>query len=82
MFLKQLYYLREIERYQSFSKAAAACHVSQPALSRAIRQLEDELGVFIIERKKKVFGVTADGERVLKWAHDILRGVMLIFTEN
>ncbi|WP_246285342.1 LysR family transcriptional regulator [Nguyenibacter vanlangensis] len=75
MFLKQLYYLREIERYQSFSKAAQACNVSQPALSRAIRQLEDELGIVIIDRKKKVFGVTDDGVRVLKWAHDILRGV-------
>lgn len=40
MFLNQLYYLRELERQKSFSKAAEACHVSQPALSRAIRQLE------------------------------------------
>ncbi|MBB2202216.1 LysR family transcriptional regulator [Gluconacetobacter tumulisoli] len=75
MFLKQLQYLREIERYKSFSKAAKACGVSQPALSRAIRQLEDELGVVIIDRKKKVFGITGDGTRVLKWAHDILRGI-------
>ena len=75
MFLKQLQYLREIERYKSFSKAATACGVSQPALSRAIRQLEDELGVVIVDRKKKMFGITDDGARVLKWAHDILRGV-------
>ncbi|MBV1838269.1 LysR family transcriptional regulator [Acetobacter estunensis] len=75
MFLKQLQYLREIERYKSFSKAANACGVSQPALSRAIRQLEDELGVVIIDRKKKVFGVTNEGARVLKWAHDILKGI-------
>ncbi|GBR05213.1 hypothetical protein AOE01nite_27210 [Acetobacter oeni] len=75
MFLKQLHYLREIERYRSFSKAAKACNVSQPALSRAVRQLEEELGVTIIDRKKKVFGITGDGARVLKWAHDILRGV-------
>lgn len=75
MFLKQLQYLREIERTRSFSKAATACGVSQPALSRAIRQLEEELGVVIIDRKKKVFGVTDDGARVLKWTHDILRGV-------
>lgn len=75
MFLKQLYYLREIERHQSFSKAAMACNVSQPALSRAVRQLEDELGVVIVDRKKKVFGFTDDGVRVLKWAHDILRSV-------
>ncbi|WP_029605876.1 LysR family transcriptional regulator [Kozakia baliensis] len=75
MFLKQLYYLREIDRLQSFSKAARACHVSQPALSRAVRQLEDELGIVIIDRKKKVFGLTHEGTRVMKWTHDILRNV-------
>ncbi|PYD74879.1 LysR family transcriptional regulator [Novacetimonas pomaceti] len=75
MFLKQLHYLREIDRLRSFSKAAAACNVSQPALSRAIRQLEDELGIVIVDRKKKVFGLTPEGARVLKWAHDILRSV-------
>lgn len=81
MFLKQLYYLREIERHKNFSKAAKACNVSQPALSRAIRQLEDELGVVIVDRKKKVFGFTDEGERVLKWAHDILRSVTELRSE-
>ncbi|GAA4503792.1 LysR family transcriptional regulator [Gluconacetobacter tumulicola] len=75
MFLRQLHYLREIDRLRSFSKAADACNVSQPALSRAIRQLEDELGVVIVDRKRKVFGLTAEGTRILKWAHDILRSV-------
>ena len=81
MFLKQLYYLREIERHQNFSKAAEACNVSQRALSRAIRQLEDELGVVIVDRKKKVFGFTDKGGRVLKWAHDILRSVTELRSE-
>ncbi|MCG4255797.1 LysR family transcriptional regulator [Acetobacter senegalensis] len=75
MILKQLYYLREIDRFKSFSKAAVACNVSQPALSRAVRILEEELGVVIIDRKKKVFGFTEEGIRILKWAHDILHSV-------
>ncbi|MEZ7137661.1 LysR family transcriptional regulator [Komagataeibacter sp. SM21] len=75
MFLKQLYYLREIDRLRSFSKAADVCNVSQPALSRAIRQLEHELGVTIVDRRKKVFGLTAEGVRVMKRANDILRNV-------
>lgn len=75
MILKQLYYLREIDKFRSFSKAAVACNVSQPALSRAVRQLEEELGVVIIDRKKKVFGFTVEGARILKWAHDILHSV-------
>jgi len=75
MFLRQLQYLREVVRCKSFSKAATTCGVSQPALSRAIRQLEEELGIIIIDRKKKVLGITDEGARVLKWANDILRGV-------
>lgn len=77
MFLNQLYYLRELERQKSFSKAAEACHVSQPALSRAIRQLEADLGVTIVERKRKAFTLTEEGKRVIRWAHDILRGIDL-----
>lgn len=75
MFLNQLYYLRELKRQKSFSKAAEACHVSQPALSRAIRQLEADLGVTIVERKRKAFTLTEEGKRVIRWAHDILRGI-------
>ena len=75
MFLKQLYYLREIDKFKSFSKAAAACNVSQPSLSRAIRVMEEELGVVIADRKRKVFGLTAEGVQMLRWGHEILRGV-------
>ncbi|GBQ40479.1 LysR family transcriptional regulator [Komagataeibacter saccharivorans] len=60
---------------KSASKAAEACHVSQPALSRAIRQLEADLGVTIVERKRKAFTLTEEGKRVIRWAHDILRGI-------
>ncbi|BAK82549.1 LysR family transcriptional regulator [Komagataeibacter medellinensis] len=75
MFLKQLYYLREIDRFRSFSKAAVACNVSQPSLSRAIRVMEEELGVVIVDRKQKVFGLTPEGTQILKWGHEILHGV-------
>jgi DNA-binding transcriptional LysR family regulator len=53
--------------------AAAACHVTQPTLSEAIRHLERELAVPLIYREGQRFGgLTAEGERALDWARRIL----------
>ena len=72
MDVRQLQYLVALARDKHFTRAAQACHVSQPTLSGRIRQLEQELGVPIVERGHRFHGLTADGERVLKWAHAIL----------
>ena len=72
MFLRQLSYLVALAREQHFGRAAAACHVSQPALSGAIRSIEQELGVVIVQRGRRFEGFTADGERVLSWARRVL----------
>jgi DNA-binding transcriptional LysR family regulator len=68
----QLQYLVALAREKHFTRAAKACHVTQPTLSGRLRQLEQELGVPIIERGQRFIGFTPDGERVLKWAHTIL----------
>jgi DNA-binding transcriptional LysR family regulator len=70
--IRQLQYLVALAREKHFTRAAQACHVTQPTLSGRIRQLEQELGVPIVERGQRFHGLTADGERVLKWAHAIL----------
>ena len=72
MDIRQLQYFVALAREKHFTRAAQACHVSQPTLSGRIRQLEQELGVPIVERGHRFHGLTADGERVLKWAHAIL----------
>ena len=72
MFIRQLEYLVTLAREQHFAKAAEACHVSQPALSSAIRGLEKELGVMIVQRGQRYMGLTAEGERVLAWAQQTL----------
>ena len=72
MDIRQLQYLVALAREKHFTRAAQACHVSQPTLSGRIRQLEQELGVPIVERGHRFHGFTPDGERVLKWAHAIL----------
>ena len=72
MDVRQLQYLVALAREKHFTRAAQACHVTQPTLSGRIRQLEQELGVPIVERGHRFHGLTPEGERVLKWAHDIL----------
>ncbi|HEY8124164.1 MAG TPA: LysR family transcriptional regulator [Methylocystis sp.] len=72
MFIRQLEYLVTLARERHFARAAEACCVSQPALSSAIRHLEEELGVSIVERGQKFVGVTEDGERILGWARQTL----------
>jgi DNA-binding transcriptional LysR family regulator len=72
MDIRQLQYLAALAREKHFTRAAAACNISQPTLSGRIRQLEQELGVPIVERGQRFIGLTPEGERVLKWTHLIL----------
>ena len=70
--LRELEYLAALARERHFGRAAAACHVSQPSLSAAVRRLEHDLGVSIVQRGRRFAGLTPEGERVLLWAHRIL----------
>lgn len=72
MDIRQLQYLAALAREKHFTRAAQACNVTQPTLSGRLRQLEQELGVPIVERGQRYIGLTPEGERVLKWAHLIL----------
>jgi DNA-binding transcriptional LysR family regulator len=72
MFIRQLEYLVTLAREKHFAKAAEACHVSQPALSSAIRSLEKELGIMVVQRGRRFIGFTIEGERVLVWAQQTL----------
>jgi DNA-binding transcriptional LysR family regulator len=72
MVLKHLVYLAALARERHFGRAAEACHVSQATLSEAIRRLEAELGLPLVERGHRFQGLTPEGERALDWAHRIL----------
>jgi DNA-binding transcriptional LysR family regulator len=75
MDIRQLSYLAALAREKHFTRAAEACGVTQPTLSGRIQQLEQELGVPIVIRGNRYLGLTAEGERVLKWAQTILENV-------
>jgi LysR family hydrogen peroxide-inducible transcriptional activator len=58
-----------------FGHAAEACAVSQPALSMQIKELEDELAVSLVERRKSGIELTEQGEEIAKRARTILASV-------
>src|SRR5580765_2676170 len=72
MLLRQLEYVTALAREGHFARAAAACHVSQPALSAGIRKLEAELGVQVVQRGQRFEGFTPEGAEVLRWAQRML----------
>jgi DNA-binding transcriptional LysR family regulator len=72
MIVRYLDYLVALARERHFARAAAACNVTQPTLSAGIKQLEESLGVLIVERRQRFVGFTPEGERVLAWAQRML----------
>lgn len=72
MLLRQLEYLVALARVRHFARAAQECYVSQPALSEAIRKLEEELDVPLVRRGRRFEGLTPEGERIVVWAQRIL----------
>ena len=72
MFIRQFEYLIALEKERHFGRAAEKCFVSQPSLSTALNQLEDELGVKIILRDHKFIGFTNEGKKVVEWSKIIL----------
>ncbi|WP_198147568.1 LysR family transcriptional regulator [Sphingobium chungbukense] len=70
--MRQLTYLVALDKHRHFGRAAENCHVSQPALSNGISELERELGLVIVKRNRTFQGITPEGERVIAWARKVL----------
>ncbi len=72
MELRQLDYFRHVARLGSFSQAAAVLAVAQPALSRQVRKLEQELGADLLYRHGRGVVLTEAGTRFLAGIEDVL----------
>lgn len=72
MNLASLRYLVALHEHQHFGRAALACHITQPALSNALRALEAELGTPIVKRGRSYAGLTPEGALVLASAQRML----------
>ncbi|GGA73432.1 LysR family transcriptional regulator [Nitratireductor aestuarii] len=70
--IDKLEYFLVLAREQHFGRAAVELGVTQPTLSAAIKQLEDQLGVMLVKRGSRFQGLTPEGQRVLEWARRIV----------
>ena len=64
-----------LAKERHFGRAAETCGVTQPSLSSALRQLEEQLGVQLVFRGSRFQGLTPEGARVLEWARKIVGDV-------
>jgi LysR family cyn operon transcriptional activator len=75
MNLQQLRYVVATAEHRTMTDAARSLYIAQPALSRAIRDLERELGMTLFARSGRGVVVTAQGRRVVKLAREALDAV-------
>ena len=73
--LLHLKYAVEIAKTMSINQAAKNLYMAQPNLSRAIKELEERLGITIFARTTKGISITPDGEEFLRYANRILKQI-------
>ena len=69
--IDKLEFFIALARTRHFGKAAEELGITQPTLSAAVKQLEDQLGVMLVQRGSRFQGLTPEGEQVLAWARRI-----------
>ena len=70
--LDKLELLLALSKERHFGRAAESCGVTQPTMSTSLKQLEDILGVMLVQRGSRFQGFTPEGERTLDWARRIV----------
>lgn len=75
MNIYNLKYFADSARLGSITKAAELNHISRPAISQAIQKLEDELGVQLLEHKRRTFALTEAGRTLLAKSEEVFQCV-------
>ncbi|SDI34432.1 DNA-binding transcriptional regulator, LysR family [Alteribacillus persepolensis] len=75
MDFKQLHFFLEVNKEKSISKASNKLHISQPALSKSILHLEEELGIRLFDRSTRHLQITEEGKMMLSHAQQLMRGM-------
>ena len=70
--IDKLEFLLSLSRERHFGRAAEACGVTQPTLSAGVKQIEEQMGVLLVNRGSRFRGFTPEGEKVLDWARRIV----------
>jgi DNA-binding transcriptional LysR family regulator len=77
--LRLVRYFVAVAEERNITRAAERLHISQPALSAAVRQLEQQLGVALLDRSDRVLGVTPAGELLLAGGRELLASADRVF---
>jgi len=70
--IDKLEFLLALARERHFGRAAGACGVTQPTLSAGVKQIEEQMGVLLVNRGSRFQSFTPEGEKVLDWARRIV----------
>ena len=70
--IDKLEFIIALARERHFGRAAESCGVTQPTLSAGVKQLEEQMGVLLVNRGSRFQGFTPEGQRVLEWARRIV----------
>jgi DNA-binding transcriptional LysR family regulator len=70
--IDKLDFILALAREKNFRRAAEACGVTQPTLSAGVKQLEEQMGVLLVNRSSRFQGFTPEGLRVLEWSRRIV----------
>jgi DNA-binding transcriptional LysR family regulator len=70
--IEKLEYILALAREKHFGRAAEACGVTQPTLSAGLKQLEEQMGVLLVNRGSRFQDFTPEGHLVLEWARRIV----------
>ena len=70
--IDKLEFILALAREKHFGRAAEACGVTQPTLSAGVKQLEDQMGVLLVNRASRFQSFTPEGQRILEWARRIV----------
>lgn len=81
MDIRQLRYFLDVASHENLSKAAQHLHIAQPALSRSMRMLEEELGVQLFERHLRGMTLTPEGRALLERATFLVRSFDQVKTD-
>lgn len=81
MKLNQLYYFKCVCKYNNITKAANELHISQPAVTKAIHEIEEELGVVLLQRTNKNVRLTNEGQLFLNRSTAILSDLESLIDE-
>lgn len=81
MDIRHLQYFMEVARYRSFTKAAESLYITQPTISKTIKNIEEELGIILFDRSNKKIELTDAGKIMFEQGQHIVNSFQNLSSE-